>query len=256
MGAVTAGETARHRADARAARTGVHRQARLRTGNVNKDLRVRLTGSMYKTDKAMSDTLYSGDRAGSRYYFVLENTAATEIGAEGLRAAQSRLQEQGHGVSDEPVREVSAGWSCSACSSRRRAGRSTEATDRTWNQYALDTVYRFLPDEQAVRRCALQQGAGSSWQASPATSGANRWEFGGGWFITANVLAKAEYVNQKYFGYPVDQHQERRPLQRRHGRRSDRLLDEAGQTGRDSRRPGRRSSRRLVSGETRDHRSS
>jgi hypothetical protein len=32
--------------------------------------------------------------------------------------------------------------------------------------------------------------------------GANRWEFGGGWFITPNVLAKAEYVNQKYFGYP------------------------------------------------------
>jgi hypothetical protein len=23
----------------------------------------------------------------------------------------------------------------------------------------------------------------------------------GGWFITPNVLAKAEYVNQKYFGY-------------------------------------------------------
>jgi hypothetical protein len=32
---------------------------------------------MYKTNKAMSDTLYSGDRAGSRDYFVLENTAAT-----------------------------------------------------------------------------------------------------------------------------------------------------------------------------------
>jgi hypothetical protein len=31
--------------------------------------------------------------------------------------------------------------------------------------------------------------------------GADRWEYGGGWFITANVLAKAEYVNQKYFGY-------------------------------------------------------
>jgi hypothetical protein len=26
----------------------------------------------------MSDTLYGGDRAGSRYYFVLENTQATE----------------------------------------------------------------------------------------------------------------------------------------------------------------------------------
>jgi len=33
--------------------------------------------------------------------------------------------------------------------------------------------------------------------------GANRWEVGGGWFVTPNVLAKAEYVNQKSFGYPT-----------------------------------------------------
>jgi hypothetical protein len=33
---------------------------------------------VYHTNKALSSTLYGGDRAGSRYYFVLENTAATE----------------------------------------------------------------------------------------------------------------------------------------------------------------------------------
>lgn len=42
------------------------------------DLRVRLSGS-YRTQKgAISNTFYSGDRAGSRYYFVLENYVATE----------------------------------------------------------------------------------------------------------------------------------------------------------------------------------
>jgi hypothetical protein len=45
---------------------------------VNKDLRVRLTGSLYRSPKSMSNTLYGGDRAGSRYYYVLENTVATE----------------------------------------------------------------------------------------------------------------------------------------------------------------------------------
>ena len=30
---------------------------------MNKDLRVRLTGSLYKTDKAMSNTLYTGEEA-------------------------------------------------------------------------------------------------------------------------------------------------------------------------------------------------
>jgi hypothetical protein len=39
---------------------------------------VRLTGSWRNQGSAISNTLYSGDRAGSRYYFVLENDRATE----------------------------------------------------------------------------------------------------------------------------------------------------------------------------------
>ena len=56
--------------------------------------------------KAMSNTLYGGDRAGSRYYYVMENTAATETGADVLGLHQPGLQEQGHGAADQPVREV------------------------------------------------------------------------------------------------------------------------------------------------------
>ena len=32
--------------------------------------------------------------------------------------------------------------------------------------------------------------------------GANRWQLGAGWFITPGLLAKAEYVDQEYVGYP------------------------------------------------------
>ena len=28
-----------------------------------------------------------------------------------------------------------------------------------------------------------------------------RYNIGGGWFMTKNIMAKAEYVNQKYDGY-------------------------------------------------------
>ena len=31
----------------------------------------------------------------------------------------------------------------------------------------------------------------------------HRWQFGGGWFITPGLLAKAEYVTQSFEGYPV-----------------------------------------------------
>src|SRR5206468_10915154 len=76
MGAITAGElrgtvlTPEQRGPTYIGKLGVDRRVR-------DDLRVRLTGSMYKSDRSMSNTLYSGDRAGSRYYYVLENTQAT-----------------------------------------------------------------------------------------------------------------------------------------------------------------------------------
>jgi hypothetical protein len=45
---------------------------------VQENLRVRLTGSLYRNNNSLSNTLYGGDRAGSRYYYVVENVAATE----------------------------------------------------------------------------------------------------------------------------------------------------------------------------------
>lgn len=77
MGAVTGGEihgtvlTPGKRGPTFIGKLGFDRQ-------VQPNLCVRVTGSAYKSDKAMSSTLYGGDRAGSRYYYVMENTAATE----------------------------------------------------------------------------------------------------------------------------------------------------------------------------------
>ena len=33
--------------------------------------------------------------------------------------------------------------------------------------------------------------------------GADRWQVSGGWFVIPGVLAKVEYVNQKYVGFPA-----------------------------------------------------
>jgi hypothetical protein len=90
MGAVTGGElrgtvlTPEKRGPALIGKLGFDRQ-------VKPDVRVRLTGSMYKADKSLSNTLYGGDRAGSRYYYVMENTAATGIGAGIVGRHQPRI---------------------------------------------------------------------------------------------------------------------------------------------------------------------
>jgi hypothetical protein len=79
---------------------------------------------------------------------------------------------------------------------------AAEPAERVWKQYAIDTVYRFWSDESlfvGVRyNTARAELAGISGEV-----GADRWQVGGGWFITPHLLAKAEYVSQKYFGYPT-----------------------------------------------------
>ena len=79
---------------------------------------------------------------------------------------------------------------------------TTETADRTWNQYALDTVYRFGADEKLFVGARYNKVHGML-AGVRTDAGANRWQVGGGWFILPGLLAKGEYVDQKYVGYPL-----------------------------------------------------
>ena len=127
-----------------------------------------------------------------------------------LLAAQQRGELEHHG----PEAELMLGGLYLSYGQHRLAGEifervleraegkvSTEATARIWKQYAVDTVYRFLPEETLFVGVRYNKAHGEL-AGITGDVGANRWQVGGGWFITPNVLAKVEYVNQKYFGYP------------------------------------------------------
>src|SRR5690606_8080552 len=114
---------------------------------INPDLRIRLTGSVYDVGKTPSNNLYGGDRTGSRYYSVMENTQSA-VGTQftsgrvnpnfrnELTAVQINSFVKFHGLELFGVIE-------------RAEGRAnTEAETRVWRQYAGDVVYRFLPNEQ------------------------------------------------------------------------------------------------------------
>jgi hypothetical protein len=199
MAAITAGElratvtTPTLRSPVYIGKIGVDRQ-------VTGDLRVRLTGSMYLTNKAMSDTLYNGDRAGSRFYWVLENTAATESAQKNSGMLDPGFSNKVTAMQVNPFVKF-RGLELFGVVERSEGRAATETSARVWNQYALDTVYRFADDKMfgGVR----YNKAEGALVGIPNTVGAERWEVGGGWFITPNVLAKAEYVNQTYNGYPV-----------------------------------------------------
>jgi hypothetical protein len=170
-------------------------------GQVRPDLRVRVTGSVYKSDKAMSSTLYGGDRAGSRYYYVMENTAATESAQftsglinPGFRNRVTAMQlnpfVKFHGLEVFGVIE------------RAEGGTLAEPTDRRWNQYAADVVYRFLPREQVYAGLRYNKATGTL-AGIDGEVGADRWQVAAGWFVTRNVLMKGEYVVQDYNGFPA-----------------------------------------------------
>jgi hypothetical protein len=167
---------------------------------VNKDLRVRLTGSMYRTTKSLSNTLYGGDRAGSRFYYVLENTAATETAQKDSGLINPGFKNRVTAMQVNPFVKF-RGLEVFGVIERATGRAFTEPSNRTWNQYAVDTVYRLAEDKLFVG--VRYNKAHGTLVGSPDDVGANRWEVGGGWFITPGLLTKVEYVNQKYFGYPA-----------------------------------------------------
>jgi hypothetical protein len=165
------------------------------------DLRVRLTGSMYKADKAMSNTLYGGDRAGSRYYWVMENTTATESANFTSGSINPGFRNKVTAFQMNPFVKY-LGLEIFGVVERAEGKAAAEPTERIWNQYAVDTVYRFLPAEQLFVGVRYNKATGELAGVT-GDVGADRWQAGGGWFITPSVLAKIEYVNQQYFGYPT-----------------------------------------------------
>jgi hypothetical protein len=201
MGAVTAGElrgtvlTPEQRGPSLIGKLGIDRQ-------VNKDLRVRLTGATYIANRAMSNTLYGGDRAGSRYYWVMENTTATETANYTSGLINPGFKNKVHAWQMNPFVKY-RGLEVFGVVERAEGRALTEATERVWKQYALDTVYRFLPDESLFVGARYNKAHGAL-AGVPGNLGANRWQLGAGWFITPNVLAKAEYVTQEYFGFPAN----------------------------------------------------
>ena len=87
-------------------------------------------------------------------------------------------------------------------------GRSkTETTKRTFNQTAIEGVYRFGAQEKVFIGAKYNTVKGRPAGAAFTTDiTVNRTALAAGWFVTRNVLAKMEIVNQKYVDFPTSDH--------------------------------------------------
>jgi hypothetical protein len=199
MGAVTAGElrgtvtNPAQRGPAFIGKLGVDR-------SVSPDLRLRLTASAYIANKAASNTLYGGDRAGSRYYWVMENTTASESAQFTSGLINPGFRNEVTAMQVNPFVKF-RGLELFGVLERASGRAATESAERVWKQVAFDAVYRFRHDDLFVgarynRAAGILPGIGGE-------VGATRVQAGFGWFILPGLLAKVEYVDQKYFGYPA-----------------------------------------------------
>ena len=91
---------------------------------------------------------------------------------------------------------------------------STEAADRTGTSTPSTPCIASCPTRSCSSASATTRPTASS-PASPVTSGAERWQVGGGWFITARPAGQGRVREPEVLRLPADQHQERRKVPRR-----------------------------------------
>ncbi len=196
MGAVTSGEmrgsvaTPENRGWARYGKVGVDKQ-------VNSDLRVRLTGSLYRADRSLNQTIYSGDRPGSRYYDVLVDSVGRDRWSGSI---QPGFRNNVSAMQINPFVKFK-GLEVFGSLDRGQGKAATETENRKLRQTAADVVYRFAGDQLYVG--GRYNTASMRLQGIANDVGANRRAFALGWYVTPLMLLKAEYVDQKYVDFPT-----------------------------------------------------
>ncbi len=209
----------------------------------NDKFRARLTGSVYTTAGSGSNTLFGGDRTGSNYTAIMYNAApgtTTAFGGRYNPGLSDRLTTfmgnlflkynltDGLAVESFTTLEAASG------------AKASEATNRTANQFATDLVLRLGKSEQFfvgarfntvtadVASVYIPEVVGVTavpFTLNPATGaivgkkgitavpastipgysiGINRLAISAGWYVTKNIMAKVEYVNQTYTGFPAE----------------------------------------------------
>jgi len=167
---------------------------------LNSDIRVRLTGSMYKKDRSASGTLTSGDRAGSRYYDVLEPTGSTESANAWSGAIQSGMKNMVTAFVVNPFVKV-GGVELFGNVETMTGAAATEKTRRTLRQLVGEGLYRFAGNKLYLGGRVNSVHGELAGIANDIS--VKRYQLGGGWFVTPNVLSKIEFVRQNYENFPT-----------------------------------------------------
>lgn len=178
------------------------------------NLRVRLTGSYYTESSTSSSTLFGGDRTGSHYFYVLENAVATTTGNPFSGRFNPAFSEAVSTLMVNPFVKF-GGLEFFGTYENAQGRKINESVNRTATQTAADLLYRFGANENFWIGARYNNVAATVPLISPTAADSKgaanvnadvkltREAFSAGWFLTPNVMMKAEYVMQTYDGFPA-----------------------------------------------------
>lgn len=169
---------------------------------INQDLRFRISGSAYLDKSTSSNTLFFGDRAGSHYFFVMENSIATSDGNAWSGRYNPSYSEQVNTFMINPFLKYK-GFEFFGTYEMAQGRKITEPDMRTTTQVAMDLIYRFTSRNENFWVGGRFNSVKAKTPLNPNDVTINRLVGSVGWFLTKNIMLKAEYVGQVYNNFPI-----------------------------------------------------
>ena len=182
---------------------------------VNDDVRFRLSASLLNNSNTVRNTIYSGDRTGSRFYLVMEPEYSLSGGVPARNSATNKftsgrfspgLNNNITAIQINPFvkfKGLELFGAFEVASGKNVKGGQWETDKRTVTQVAAEAVYRFLPREQMYIGAKYNQISGDLTVIDDERT-IDRIELTAGWYTTKNLLLKVGYVNQNYNNFSKD----------------------------------------------------
>ncbi|OQP63766.1 hypothetical protein A3860_22765 [Niastella vici] len=164
--------------------------------------RIRLSGSYYHDGSSGGNTLFSGDRAGSNYFMVMEKAGP------GVTYASNAFSGRLNPGFSKKVDAIQLngfikiiGFEIFATYETARGRTAEEEATRRVEQFAFDGIYRFGYNENIFigtrYNIVTVRLAGYTNNVT-----IDRAVMSVGWFLTRNILLKGEIVDQLYKDFP------------------------------------------------------
>jgi hypothetical protein len=168
------------------------------------DLRFRLTGSAYTNKSNTSNTLFNGDRTGSHYFYIMENTTATTDGNAFSGRFNPGFSQQVNAAVINPFLKYK-GLEIFGTYEIAKGRTIKETSMRKATQGVVDLLYRFPAEKENFWIGGRYNTVKAAMAGNPNDVTVNRMVGSFGWFMTKNVMAKIVYVDQEYKNFlPTD----------------------------------------------------